>query len=756
MAEKDVLLDALEQFRQAEEAASENRAQALDDIKFARLGEQWPDKIKEQRDKEGRPCLTINRLPAFGRRVVNEARQNRPAIQVMPASDQADVHTAFVYTGLVRNIEQTSDADVAYDTGIESAVYGGFGFWRVDVDYSSDSSFDLDLAIRRIVNPFTVYFDPKSEAADSSDWRYAFVTEMCPIEEFKRKYPGAGDHSWQANKDEAWFEENAVRLAEWWKREEIQREIVKLKDGTVLDADVFNKEKELFLSAGLTVTGTRKVPGHKVVQRLMTGIEVLDTKEWAGKYVPIIPVFGDEVNVEGKRYFRSLIRDAKDPQQMLNFWRTAGTELVALAPKVPYIGARGQFTTDAEKWATANRISHSHLEYDMIPGAPPPSRQPLDAGIAAGAMQEAINATEDMKSIIGIFDPALGDDKMQEVSGVAIRRRQRQSDVGVFHFLDNLNRAVRHTGRVLIDLIPHVYTTGRIVRILGEDNQAQNIPLGQETQVPPGFPQQQPNQPPMTKVFDLSVGRYDTVVKAGPSYGTRREEAAEQQIAFMQAVPAMAPLMTDILAENLDWPQSDKLKQRIEQQMANPPPNPEMIKAQAQQQIEQAKAAAAAQVEQAKIQAEGQRAQIQAGVEVEKAKALAQVELAKSAEDNKAKAAIEGAKIQSAEKIKAAELAARREEKLLELSAGILAARQGAMGRNLTNESTLDQSAAGISDTGDIQSVANEIQGVARQAGSGQNVVAPIPKKEPKPKKPRKAKFAKQADGSWLAEELND
>src|SRR5512135_2676110 len=462
MAEKDVLLDALDQFKQADEAASENRSEALDDIKFARMGEQWPDDIQEQRKREGRPCLTINRLPAFGRRVVNEARQNRPSIQVLPASDQSDVQTAFVMSGLIRNIEQTSDADVAYDTGIEGAVYGGFGYWRVDIDYSGDSSFDLDLAIRRIANPFSVYADPKSTAADSSDWRYAFVTEMMPRDEFKQKYKDAVDHSWQANKDSEWFEEDAVRLAEWWTRDEITKEIVKLTDGTVMDAAVFERERDLFLIAGLQVVGTRKVPGFKITQRLMTALEVLDEKEWSGKYIPIIPCYGDEVNVEGKRHFRSLIRDARDPQMMLNFWRTAGTELVALAPKVPYIGARGQFTTDAEKWATANRQSHAYMEYDPIGGAPPPQRQPLDSGIAAGAMQEAINATEDMKAIVGIFDPALGDDKMQEVSGVAIKRRQRQSEVGIYHFLDNLNRAVRHTGRVLVDLIPHVYSGQRI------------------------------------------------------------------------------------------------------------------------------------------------------------------------------------------------------------------------------------------------------------------------------------------------------
>lgn len=736
MADKDVISDALEEFKRAEEASSENRAQALDDIKFARLGEQWPQKIKEQRDQEGRPCLTINRLPAFGRRVVNEARQNRPAIQVLPASDQADVQTAWIYTGLVRNIEQTSDADVAYDTGIEAAVYGGFGYWRVDIDYASDSSFDLDIAIRRIANPFTVYPDPKSESADSSDWRYAFVTELIPRDEFERKYPGAGDHSWDANKDVAgWFDEDSVRIAERWKREEIKKEIVRLNDGTILDASVFEKERDLFLIAGLQVVGTRTVPGHKVTQHLMTGVEVLDKKEWAGKYVPIIPCYGDEVNIEGKRYFRSLIRDARDPQQMLNFWRTAGTELVALAPKVPYIGARGQFTTDAEKWATANRVSHAYIEYDPIAGMPPPARQPLDSGIAAGAMQEAINATEDMKAIVGIFDPALGDDKMQEVSGVAIRRRQRQSDVGVFHFLDNLNRAVRHTGRVLIDLIPHVYTSGRIVRILGEGGEAQNVPLGQPTQVPQGAPQQP--QQPMPRVFDLSAGQYDVVIKAGPSYGTRREEAAEQQIAFMQAVPQMAPLMTDILAENLDWPQSDKLKQRIEQQMANPPPNPEMIKAEA----EIKKADGLAKVELAKTRENNM-------LEIAKERDKLAVDQQRAKADNDAKAVLQNREIASKERMQDKELAAKRQDKLLELAAGILSAKTGERGQNISNDSTLDQTGAAASQGG--------LHGVMQDIMSSADVVEQVVSGKPKKRKPKRAKFARMPEGGWMAEEMMD
>jgi hypothetical protein len=760
MADKDVLSDALEEFKLADEAASENRNLALEDIRFARLAEQWPDDIAKQREREGRPMLTINRLPAFGRRVVNEARQNRPAITIKPASDQADVHTAAVITGLIRNIEQTSDADVARDTGVEAAVFGGFGYWRVDVDYASDDVFDLDICVRRIANPFTVFADPRSTAADASDWRYGFVTELLPLAEFKSKYKGAETQSWEGADDEGWFTEDSVRIAEWWKREEVMRQLVQLNDGSVLSADEFERNRDLFLIAGLQVKGERTAPSFKVTQRLISGAEVLDTKEWAGRYIPIIPCYGDEVNVEGKRYFRSLIRDAKDPQKMLNFWRTAGTELVALAPKVPFIGARGQFTTDAEKWSNANRQSYAYLEYDPIAGMPPPQRQPLDSGVAAGAMQEAINASEDMKTIMGIYDPSLGE-KSNETSGIAIRRRQSQTDIATFHFLDNLNRAVKYEGRVILDLIPQVYTGERIIRILGEDGTPQSVPLNQPTQ-PPQMPGVKV-PPGLTKVFDLTVGKYDVVVKAGPSYGTKREEAAEQQIAFMQAVPAMAPLMTDILADNLDWPQADKLKERIEQQMANPPPNPEMVKAQAQGQLEQMKVQAQGQLEQMKAQLQamttkeveqvkGQveiaKAQALAGVDTEREKQKALIEQAKNAQDNQTKVQIEAAKIASAEKIKAWELEAQRNKTMLELAAGILSAREGVRGQNISNGSTLDQTGAAVADGG-VFAVMEDIE------TSAEAVERVVTGRKPK-RKPKKARISKQPDGSMIAQELED
>ena len=480
--------------------------------------------------------------------------------------DAADPAIAQIYDGLIRNIERTSKADVAYDTAVDGAVSNGFGYFRINTDYADDDSFDLDLRIERIVNPFSVYGDPLSTAANSSDWSQCFVTEVLSHQVFRARYKGAEAVNWSdsgyARLPSPWAQEKSVLVAEWWRRERVKRPIVALSDGTVLEASVYARQKDLLDAQGLTVLGEREALAHKVTQTVLTGAEVLEKNDWAGKYIPIVPVYGDEVNVEGKRHFRSLIRDAKDAQRMLNYWRTASTELTALAPRVPFIGRKGTFKSDARKWATVNSQNHAFIEYD---GETPPQRQPMDSGRAIGAIQEALNAADDMKAILGMYDASLGA-QGNETSGKAILARQQEGDTSNFHFIDNLNRAIEHGGRILIDLIPTVYSGRRMIRVLGADNVAASVALGQPVAVrgPDGQPQMDPvTQLPMTRLCDLGRGKYDLTVETGPSYASRRQETADQILQMIQAYPPAAPVLGDLLAKNLDWPEADEVARRL-------------------------------------------------------------------------------------------------------------------------------------------------------------------------------------------------
>lgn len=580
---------ALKLYDLSVEANSDNVENWLDDMRFARLGEQWPENVKRQRELEGRPCLTLNKLPAFIRQVTNDARQNSPSIKFHPVGDGADKEVAEILDGLTRNIEYTSNADVAYDTALDHSVTGGFGYFRIVTDYAAEDVFDQDLKIERIENPCSVVPDAFDFGADSANWNYCFITDLYREADFKKKWPKAEVVQFEADTTDKlpnWFEDEMIRVAEYWVREEVPALLLKLSTGEVMYEEEYNSIKDILDVQGITVVDQRNTTKHKVTQYIMNGCEILETNPWKGKYIPIVPVYGDEIILEGKRYFNSLIRFAKDPQRMFNYWRTAATELVALAPKAPFIGAKGQFNTDAAKWASANTQTHAYIEYDPVNGAMPPQRQPF-AGVPAGALQEAANSSDDMKSIMGIYDASLGA-RSNETSGKAILARQREGDVSTFNYIDNLSRAIRHAGRILCDLIPKVYNTPRIIRVIHENGENKNVPINQEH-----MPEQenenemQETLQTIPKLYDLTVGKYDVTCEAGPSFTTKREEAASQMLSFIQSFPQAATLIGDKLARNLDWPEADDIADRLKAML--PPQlqgqNPQVQ--QAMQQIQQ-------------------------------------------------------------------------------------------------------------------------------------------------------------------------
>ena len=581
----DIVKEAVEAFETCQEAEEENRENAESDIRFARLGQQWEEADRAKRAREGRPVLTINRMPAFIRQVANDARLNTPSVKVFPVDDTADVECAEILNGLLRNIQVQSNAEAAYDTAINDSITGGFGYFMIDVDYAYNDTFEQDILIKRIANPFTIHGDPRSTAIDSSDWNIGFVSDMMSHSEFEKEFPDAEKVNWDADfeseRDFEWLTEDSVRVADYWKRVEEDRPIVLLSDGQVIDEEVYEKNKDYFDVSQIVVENSRTVKSWKVKRYTLSGQEVLEEIDWPGMYIPIIPVYGEESWVEGKRHFKSLIRDAKDPQRVYNYWRTASTELVALAPKAPFIGPVGAFDEDGDKWATANTESHPYLQYD---GQVAPQRQAF-AGPPAGALQEALNASDDMKSVMGMFDSSLGA-RSNEQSGRAILARQREGDVSTFHFIDNLNKAIQHAGKIILDLIPHVYSGERVIRVLGEDDKPENVQVNQP------IPMMQNGQPvmdemgqPKARIYDLTKGKYDLVVRSGPSFTTRREEAATQMMELLRVYPDAAPIIGDIFAKNLDWPGADEIAKRLEKITQGQPEDPEKANLLAQLQM---------------------------------------------------------------------------------------------------------------------------------------------------------------------------
>ncbi len=571
-----IVEEALERFKFSQDGSSQIREWALEDIRFGRLGEQWLEADRRMRELEARPCITVNRIPSFVRQVVNDGRQNKPSISVHPVDSGADYDTAQVIGGLIRSIERGSNAALAYDTALDQAVSSGFGFFRITTDYCHEDTFDQEARIERVANQFSVHWDVSSTAFDSSDWEYAFVDELISDGEFKRRYPKAKHDftSWPEGVGEGmedWTDEEKVRIAEYWQRIEKKRKIVRLTDGRVLRADQLEQPqmllgmdgnpitlslKDALALEGVTINGEREATYYEVKRRMISPVEVLSEDDWPGQTIPICPVWGEEVIYRGKRHFRSLIRDARGPQMMMNFFRSATAEVVALTPRTPFLAPIGGIPPhEREKWMTANSRSYAYLEYDPSAG-PPPQRQPF-ASVPAGALQEALNAQDDMKAVLGIYDASLGA-KSNETSGRAIMARQRESDKGTFHFIDNMARAIQSAGRILIEIIPSLYSTRRTIQILGDDERQRVERVTAEAGAPPSA------EDPEGKIYNLAAGKYDVTVSVGPNYQTQRQQTVEAMTELFRANPASAEVLGDVYVKNMDWPGSDKAAERIQ------------------------------------------------------------------------------------------------------------------------------------------------------------------------------------------------
>lgn len=596
----DFVYQAIQRFHRAASAEAINRKDGLDDLRFKK-GDQWPEDIRTARTNEKRPCLTINKVKTFVHQITNEQRQNRPAINISPIGDKSDPETAKMLKGLIRQIERQSNADVAYDTGFDGAVSNGWGYWRILTEYEGEDTFDQVLRIGRIRNPFRVYLDPDHQEPDGSDANWGFISDMMSRSEFKDLYPKAKINPWEESAigDEVyslWSTETHVRIAEYFYFETKVRRLVALEGGHqgYFDELAPSMQAQVKLNPAM-VKKDREVQCKSVKWCKLTQHEKLEEVEWLGKWIPIIKVIGDEVDIEGKVSFAGVIRDAKDPQRMKNYWATAKTELVALAPKAPWIMEEGQVEGHEKAWREANNKSNPYLLYKgtNIAGkpSPPPQRQQF-AGPPAGVIQAEESAEQDMMATTGIRFDATKGERIADESGKALHALKMVGELGSYHYTDNLARSLKFTGRQLVDLIPKYYDTPRILTILREDNTQQQVKIDPAQQQ--AYQKGQTDKGAIQHIYNPKVGEYEVDINVGPSFATKRQEASESMIAFLKVLPNSAPLIGDLVAKNMDWPGSEQIAERLaamlppqvmEAQMENLPPEAKAIVASLQAQL---------------------------------------------------------------------------------------------------------------------------------------------------------------------------
>lgn len=561
----DVLATAKERFALSLERSAHNREKMKDDIKFAAASpdDPWQWAPQDQLSRKGRPMLTINKMPQHVRQVTNDIRMNRPSIRYRPADDKADPEAADILMGLARHIEANSDADIAYDTAAEHQVVHGLGYIRVLTDYIRDDSFDQDIFIARVKDWSKCYDDPDAQDPAGADRKWFFIEETLKEKDFKAQYPDAEPIDWTYASDASgWFSgARDIRVVEYF-------EVVDKPTSLALWANGSTSYQGDPLPAGV-IAGerpikTRKATKSTVVWRKLNGQEVLEEREFPCRYIPVARVVGNEWEVEGKTFISGLVRNAKDSQRIYNVAQSAIVERVLQAPKTPWVAPAEAIEGYEDHWQKANTANHAYLPYNHVDGdgnpLPAPVRTP-PATVETGLNQIAMGAADDIKSETGQYDASLGQ-KSNETSGRAIMARQREGDTATYHYVDNLARAVRHIGRIVLDMIPRVYDTRRVARIIGEDETQAAVTI--DPTAPQALTKVQNMQSgKIERIFNPNIGTYDVYTTTGPSFTTRRMEAVDAMTAMTQANPQLWQVIGDLLVKNMDWPGAEDMAKRL-------------------------------------------------------------------------------------------------------------------------------------------------------------------------------------------------
>lgn len=554
MTDEELLKQAEEDYKFFSDGWKKNRLNYEDDIKFVFKSEQWPERIRQDREEKDRPCLTVNKLKKFVKNVAGDIRQNMPVVKIRPVDSQSDPIIAEIFNDIKRTINNDPEAKMADKIGLENSLGGGYGFYRFVTEYEEDG-FNQVIKKRRIPSSLSVLLDPSAQDYLYADGNGAFILEKVRKKNYQKKYPKAVTDSWDDLGTHDWVGDDWVIVAEYFYRVPVTKTIIQLENGATYELKEGLTVEAIEQSTGFRKVKEREVKSSKIKWVKLSATEILEgPKDLPGKYIPILPILGDEESIGGERLFYSLIREAKDPQRMYNYWRTMAAELIALAPKSPYIGTTEQFEGNEHYWQRANNENYAFLPYKHVPGIPRPQRErPPD--LPSAAVNEGNIATGDIMDAMGKYQASIGQ-VSNERSGKAILERKKEGDATTYSFIDNLNMTTIYEGMMLIDLIPKIYDNERVLRLRDEDNQERIWEINKVIRDPKTL------EPII--INDLSVGKYDVEAEVGPGYATKRAEIADSLLGVLQFAPDFAPVIIPRLAKVMDIPEGQAMAEEMQ------------------------------------------------------------------------------------------------------------------------------------------------------------------------------------------------
>jgi chaperonin cofactor prefoldin len=574
-ADDRIIAEAKRRFDYAETYEAHTRQLELEDLKFA-YGDsdnqwQWPKDIQDRLDKRVR--LTINKARQHCLQVINDAKQNKSSIKVRPTGNGATFKAAEIWEGLIRHIEYQSSAQAVYGYASKFQVYAGVGYWRVVTDYANDDSFDQEIFIKRVKDPKSVYLDPNLVELDALDAKWAFVFDDMPKEDFDEQYPDfrqVASRSTLSTSSQSWIKDKSVRVAEYFRCVPKSDKLLHMTDPATKQRNIVRASKiydeqlrQQIIDDPSTVV--RDIVDTQVEWYLICGDQIVDRRKWPGRYIPIVRLLGDEIEIDSRLERSGHIRYLKDPQRMYNYMSSANVEFTALQGKTPYIAPKQAVEKNLNDWRMANQKNFSVLTYEHVDEEgnqiPAPQRQEPPA-VGEAFIQGLQIAQQEMMMASGQYEESFGQ-RSQAISGKAINERERQGDNATYHFIDQLGISITATGKIIMDLVPKIYDVPRVTKILAQDGTESDVTINPHNTVA-YLQQRSKDGKDIENIFNPNVGKYWVQADIGPAYATQRQEAFNAISQIITANKELSLIVGDLLFKSADFPMADKIAERLE------------------------------------------------------------------------------------------------------------------------------------------------------------------------------------------------
>ncbi len=547
--------DILALLKKDQEAETDNREMAREATHFLNKRDgQWEPNIISA--LANRPRYTFDKCNPVVDQIMGEIEQSDFSISVQPAGALATKEVAKTYDGLIRNIENISNAGDIFNASARYMVSTGIDGWRVVHDWVDADTFEQDLLIKPISNYIDrVWFDCNAELQDMSDAKHCFVLQTLSHAAYEERFPKGSKTSIGDERSVSVYsyKKEGITVGEILYKKTHDRKLVLMSNNAVYEDDEkFQAAKKDLLSKGIKVERTRVRPVTTVYTRFFDGGGWLGPeKETVFDLIPVVPVYGNFKIVENKVVYWGAVEKLMDSQRVYNYAKSRQIEEGALAPRDKYWLTMQQAEMHLNKLRTLNTNADPVQFYTHVEGQPPPFRQG-GANVNPGLQQSAIDAAQDINVSAGLFSANMGDNPGLQ-SGVAIGLQQNKGDNGTYKYFSAQKIAITHTARILVKAIPKVYDTKRQVRLLGQDGAIELTTINDKIVAPTGK---------VIELNDLSKGSYDVVCTLGPAFKNRQQETVKALTDLGTVDNSIISVGSDILLSNINAPGINLIAER--------------------------------------------------------------------------------------------------------------------------------------------------------------------------------------------------